>query len=109
MAGGVAHLGVRLGRAEPVEGRSARSDHELTDALCVGSPRRVLQPETLVLMVVAGEEEVSASGIEVVDQRPSRGVARVHCAAGPSRRVPVGGDAWLGRRGEIPLQPLLLG
>src|SRR5215208_5510763 len=89
VAGAVLHLGVRLGRTKWIQGRSAHSDHELADALRVGSPGRVLQPEPLVLMVVAGQEEVSVDGVEVVYQRSGCGVARVPCATGPSRRVPV--------------------
>jgi hypothetical protein len=41
---------------------------DFTDALGIGNPRRVLFPETFVVVLVAVQHEVNAGGVHVVPQ-----------------------------------------
>src|SRR3990170_3565160 len=83
-------------RAHRPQAAAAGADHELADARGCRPAAVVLRREALVVVVVAGEHDVGASGLPGLPERVGALVAAVQDAGAEARVVPVGEDA--GRR-----------
>src|SRR5439155_15992506 len=105
----VSDLAVGDRGGEGVVACPAGADDEFADPLRVGDTAWVLGRKPLVFMVMSNEHEVRPSRVEVLPERIERGVTPMLSARGEARLVPVGEGALPRMRGEIALEPALLG
>src|SRR5436190_1414472 len=106
----VADLTVRNGRSERVAvAHAAGASDDLTDPVRVGAAARVLPREPLVVVLVAVEDDLCMSSVEVLPDRVPIRVAPVRRARRPARLVPVREGALVRVCRQVLPKPRLLG